>query len=226
MPATIATSAGCRCLAGGLARRAVRRVNAVKVRHSLNNRSRLASVKPTPYVDRGMATVITVTGDSHEPSLRVRVARHAMFFAWSVSAGQGQLRQEISLDGVWDFATDPDNRGETEQLAAARRQAARDAAARLCADGQRQDSRARHLGQPGLRHRNRADASFVHRQGLVQAAGRDSPAVGGTPGLPGDYRGLPLCQGLDQRPVPGRTPRATFRPSSTTSANRPGRARR
>jgi hypothetical protein len=37
---------------------------------------------------------------------------------WSgilVSISRGEPRQTMSLDGMWNFATDPDNRGETEK---------------------------------------------------------------------------------------------------------------
>ena len=41
-----------------------------------------------------------------------------MFFLPSgvlMSAGRAEVREPICLDGVWDFATDPENRGEAEQ---------------------------------------------------------------------------------------------------------------
>ena len=32
-----------------------------------------------------------------------------------VSAGRAAPRETVNLDGVWNFATDPDNRGESEK---------------------------------------------------------------------------------------------------------------
>ena len=95
-----------------------------------------------------------------------------------VAVARAEPRQVMSLDGVWNFATDPDNRGETEKWYQPAAKLPADAVARLCPGGQRQDSRARHLGQPGLRHGDRQAPPQLHRQRLVQAAGRDSARLG------------------------------------------------
>ncbi len=48
------------------------------------------------------------------PSARVLLGVFALS-ALLASVGRAQPQQTISLDGAWNFATDPDNRGEADQ---------------------------------------------------------------------------------------------------------------
>ena len=101
----------------------------------------------------------------------------------------------------------PRQSGRGREMVCPRGQAALHAVAWLRAGGQRHDSRAGRLGQPGLWRRNREGAAQFRRQRLVQKAGRDSTVLCWPPRVPGHHRSEPLCEGVDRRTLPGRTQR-------------------